>query len=116
MKDNYFLFSNSTFLVQSLLPSPTRVSTISLEEVVQHFYKTSPTKGKLELLGIKEEPAKQVEEVSSEESSVEEVEIVQEEYLADPVQGSSSDSTGKIILARSQYFFSFFIICRRLHF
>ena len=41
---------------------------------------------------------------------MEEVDIVQEKSFADPVQGSSSDSTGKIILARSQYFFSFFII------
>ena len=41
---------------------------------------------------------------------MEEVEIVQEEYLADPVQGSSSDSTGKIMLARSQYFFTLYTV------
>jgi len=59
---------------QGLLPSQPRVSTISLEAVVHHFFNTAPSKRRLELVGIKEGPdikrrKKKPEERESESSS-----------------------------------------------
>ena len=47
------------------------------------------------------------EENSEEENSEKEVTIVQEKSIAGPVEGSSSDSSGRIILARAQVFLHF---------
>ena len=85
MEKKFSLVCCSHFSLQSLLPSPQRVSSTSLEDVVQYFHKTCPTKRKL-ALGIGKEGTKpavvEVVEVSSEDSSEEEVQIVLENSSA----------------------------------
>ena len=94
--------------------------------MVRHFRKTAPIEVRIEeglskQLGVEvvevssneENSEEEVVEVSSgeenseEENSEKEVTIVQEKSIAGPVEGSSSDSSGRIILARAQVFLHF---------
>ena len=111
MIETFILLQSQDVSLQRLLQSPPRKSANSLEEVVRHFLKTAPL-GRGLAVRIEGELAKQIVEVvevsSGEESSEEEVEIVLEKSTAGPVEGRSSDSSGRIILARAWIIFSLY--------
>ena len=95
------------------------MSSISLEEVVRHFRKTAPIAVRIEEelskqpgvevveISSDEESSEEEVKVCSEENSDEEVTIIQEKSTAGPVVGSSSDSSGRIILVRARVFLHF---------